>query len=255
MEHISKGISQIKSKFKKICERQMNRDESNDQKCPTCGLAFYKIYSEDEICVGCQDRKYHAFDEKYREEKEKAELEIRMKSILTPLGYEKFKFKNFIENNENLKVLKACKEFNPEQDNFFIHGESGSGKTHLAYATARKFMEKKWNVGVFKQSQIYRAFRGKTSKEESELHKKFIDYRILIIDDLGVSKDTEFSNQILYEIVDNRYMNLKKGMIITSNLSLKDMVEKKEETRIVDRLFEMCKILTLKTKKSWRTVK
>lgn len=94
--------------------------------------------------------------------------------------------------------------------------------------------------------EIFREMRScKSAPEESELINDYADILVLMIDDLGVSKETEFSSQVLYEIIDRRYMAMRGGLIITSNLSLDEFCEKTGDDRIASRLAQMCNIITL----------
>ena len=68
---------------------------------------------------------------------------------------------------------------------------------------------------------------------------------VLVIDDLGIGRDTEFAFQTLYEIVDGRYMAMKGGLIVTSNLSLDDLAAKLGDDRIPSRLASMCKVIRM----------
>lgn len=68
----------------------------------------------------------------------------------------------------------------------------------------------------------------------------------LFLDDIGTEKPTEWAQQNLCLIIDQRYQNMKKT-IFTSNLSLDDLSEKLGE-RIASRIAEMCVIIELKGK-------
>ena len=54
-----------------------------------------------------------------------------------------------------------------------------------------------------------------------------------------MEKITDFSYELIYKIIDNRYRNLKP-IITTSNLNDNEIKEKLSE-RIVSRIYEMCK--------------
>ena len=64
---------------------------------------------------------------------------------------------------------------------------------------------------------------------------------LLILDDVGTERNTEYSNEQVYEIINTRY-KAKKPLIITTNLTMKAMKETEDVTkkRIYDRLIEMC---------------
>lgn len=64
---------------------------------------------------------------------------------------------------------------------------------------------------------------------------------LLIIDDLGTERETDYALEKVYNIIDSRVRS-NKPMIITSNLELKDMMECRDirKKRIYDRILECC---------------
>lgn len=66
---------------------------------------------------------------------------------------------------------------------------------------------------------------------------------LLVLDDLGAERDTSYSAELLYNIVNSRY-NSRLPTIITTNLDLAEMRAESElwRSRIYDRVIEMCPI-------------
>ena len=79
-----------------------------------------------------------------------------------------------------------------------------------------------------------------------------IDCELLVIDDLGAERDTDFALEKVYNVVDSRY-RAKRPIILTTNLSMEEMKENLDirYTRIYDRIFEMCYPMQFKGL-SWR---
>jgi DNA replication protein DnaC len=71
--------------------------------------------------------------------------------------------------------------------------------------------------------------------------KSIFSTRILVLDDLGTAKYTEFLCSIIYEIIEDRYQNHPGGLIVTSNLSLCDLAETMGDDRVSSRLAELCR--------------
>ena len=137
----------------------------------------------------------------------------------------------------------------PEKKSLYIHGPTGTGKTHLATAIALEYSKNPQDMIVVKPSFIFRDLRhSKDALEELTTLRYYTTRKILVIDDLGVSKDTDFSFQTLYEIIDGRYMNYSGGLVVTSNLSLNDLGAKLGDDRIPSRLMQMCKMIKLSGK-------
>ena len=65
--------------------------------------------------------------------------------------------------------------------------------------------------------------------------------KLLIIDDLGAERSTDYALEKVYNIIDSRYLS-GKPLILTTNMTLKEMQETQDirYKRIYDRIFEMC---------------
>lgn len=66
-------------------------------------------------------------------------------------------------------------------------------------------------------------------------------YSLLIIDDLGIERNTEYAKEQVYNIIDERY-KAKLPLIVTTNLTLDELKDSKELAyrRIYDRVLSMC---------------
>jgi len=80
---------------------------------------------------------------------------------------------------------------------------------------------------------------------EAELVEKYSDIPLLILDDFGVERTTDWSFQLLYIIINRRYENMKMT-IFTSNFNLAELAEKLGDDRIPSRIQQMCKIVKSK---------
>jgi DNA replication protein DnaC len=66
-------------------------------------------------------------------------------------------------------------------------------------------------------------------------------YGLLILDDFGMERETEYGQEIVFQVIDNRYQ-CRKPMIITTNLSLQTLKNPNdlEHERIYGRILEAC---------------
>ena len=64
---------------------------------------------------------------------------------------------------------------------------------------------------------------------------------LLILDDFGMERRTDYAQEQVFSIIDGRYLT-QKPLIITTNLSLKEMKDPEDmaEMRIFDRILEVC---------------
>ncbi|HPO91354.1 MAG TPA: ATP-binding protein [Victivallales bacterium] len=148
------------------------------------------------------------------------------------------------------RIINDTKHFlDGKYDGLFITGTVGSGKTYLSSAVAREIILR--GQEIFFQSvpvlfQKIRAGFGKYNGSEEMLFKKMASVDLLILDDMGAEKVSDFTIDRLYLIVDDRYANMKK-VIITSNLSLNEVKDKIHD-RLASRISEMCKIIIMPDK-------
>lgn len=122
-----------------------------------------------------------------------------------------------------------------------FYGQTGRGKTHAMYAIRNGLSAikggqseiKTWQEFLFGMKLYYAD--SKNNKNELENLK---DKAVIYLDDLGVEKDTEYTQEMLYMIINHCYVN-EKALFISTNLSLEELTEKYTE-RITSRLLEMC---------------
>ena len=76
--------------------------------------------------------------------------------------------------------------------------------------------------------------------------------KLLVIDDLGSERNTDYKMEQVFEVIDSRY-GAKRPMVITTNLSLKQMhfEEDIRRKRIYERIYEVCFPVQF-TGSSWR---
>ncbi len=167
-----------------------------------------------------------------------------------------FTVEKFDRTPANSKVLEGVQGFNPKKSNIYLHGPAGVGKTHLAVALTRRFWQgRDGYTVVWKMTQVNRSVRcADSAADESSKIRRLIDQRVLVLDDLGTEKLTEFTHGLLYEIIDGRYMAGRGGLAITSNLSLDELAERLKDDRIPSRLAGMCAVFDLKGERDRRMV-
>ena len=136
----------------------------------------------------------------------------------------------------------------------FITGLPGRGKTHLAAALLRVVINGIYNKSGCWKSVFFRheadmlleirqAFSPGSMTSEGQMVEQFSYPDVLIVDDLGVTRASEWVMQTIDVIVDRRY-RAKKVTIVTSNLSLSE-IGKRLGGRVSSRLAGMCEIIVL----------
>lgn len=123
-------------------------------------------------------------------------------------------------------------------------GPVGCGKSHLAVAILCEVIAKGYSGLYYNSPDLLRDIRATFDSEsemtEDAILEKITEVDLLVLDDLGAEKISEFVLDRFYLIVNKRYEGCKP-MIVTTNLNVEEL-EARLGKRIVSRFFEMCAI-------------
>lgn len=126
----------------------------------------------------------------------------------------------------------------------YIWGGVGTGKTYAAYAIMKKLGEIGLRARLHTAPDLMRLLRDDFNHKDSYNLDRLMENRgVLIIDDLGAEKNSEWVGETLHRLIDHRYREMIP-IIITSNNSLDELTERVGE-RIPSRIAEMCDIIHL----------
>jgi len=121
-----------------------------------------------------------------------------------------------------------------------LWGNVGTGKTYAACEVANALIDKGYPVLVTSFSRITNTIQGMYDGKQ-----EYIDSLnrcpLLVIDDLGAERKSEFMQEKIFNIIDGRY-RAGLPMIITTNLTI-DEIKKPDSvgnSRIYDRILERC---------------
>ena len=226
--------------------------------CPICGEVTQRILpfpimdgsgrvKNMKISIMCACRRKEL--EEYENEQKKLE-EMRKVQWLKRLSLMDNKLSDarlseFTEKDDNAKLFKIIKNyiFNfdrmyKENQGLILNGPVGTGKSYAAAVIANELLERKVHVVMTSFIKILKDVGTFDDSERLELIK---NAKLLIIDDLGAERGTDYAIEKVYDIIDSRYRN-GKPVILTTNLSIEQMksCEDIRYSRIYDRIFEMC---------------
>lgn len=233
-------------------------------KCSICGkeykkriidLSFLgKVNKEviEPICT-CEEELRHKKEMKEYNKNKGKKIISQINSIKNCIG-KRFQGKTFtnFDKTKNKTAYDICFDYARnievrlnDGQGLFLTGNVGTGKTHLAvaivdYIARLKKRGRNWNIAYITAVDLLAKIKmGFNNNQAENIVSYYEESDLLIIDDLGVEKISDWVHEIFYKIIDHRY-NEMKPLIIMSNLSDEEIKAKLGE-RIISRIYEMCK--------------
>ena len=126
-----------------------------------------------------------------------------------------------------------------------LWGPPGSGKTFAAACIANAFVESRDpfppRVIMTDLGTILRQNLAATPAQREEDTSRLLDADLLILDDFGTERQTEYTQEQIYHIVNGRYIR-RAPLILTTNLTLEQLKapDNTAQRRIFDRVLEVC---------------
>ena len=155
---------------------------------------------------------------------------LKAKSLLLDETIKTATFENFnIETDEERQAFEFAKnlaEFykNGGQGNSFMSGPAGSGKSHLSMAILKSYLESGEKTALFvSYSHVVRLIKDSFNNRDSVYTQNNImslltNVDLLVIDDIGSENNSDFSEELLTDVLDGRI-----STIITTNLSSEEL--------------------------------
>lgn len=208
--------------------------------CPACSKARQAEEAE-------QQRKA---DETARQ----ARIEKRLQQAGVPLAFRGRTFDNYeAEHPEQQRILEIARHY---ADAFWSEhirtggslvfgGKPGTGKSHLGLAIAQQVMQR-GTAMYLDASTLVRRVRATWSRDSETSEETVLDQLgrvldLLVIDEIGMTVGTENEQQILFDVLNRRYRELRPVILLT-NLSGKELTDMLGE-RTIDRLKERATFL------------
>lgn len=119
-----------------------------------------------------------------------------------------------------------------------LYGGVGTGKSFAAACVANYLIDHKISAFMTNPASILNMAFG---SDKNEYISDLMKYPLLILDDFGMERNTDYATEQMFNIVDARYRS-GKPLIVTTNLSLQDLKNPQDmaHRRIYDRVLEMC---------------
>lgn len=140
------------------------------------------------------------------------------------------------------RYVSKWQEMKEQNIGLLFLGPCGSGKTFFASCIANAIREQYLDFVLITTLTALIAKMSRNFGDQSvNAERQLMTYPLVVIDDLGVERDTTFVNEKVENIINIR-CRAKLPLIVTTNLSLEDLKATKDirQARITSRLSEMC---------------
>lgn len=224
-------------------------DFRNDEGLLCCGVCHQQKECRTEIagrtftvpCMcKCGEDEWERKEREWQEEQRRIRIENMRVSGIADDSLRDVRF----DESDGCENILKCQSFVDHWDEIkeqgtglLLSGPVGTGKTYAAACIANALIDR----GVPVLMTNFPTILSTSKFEMNDLVRQAMEYDLIIVDDLGVERDTEYSSETVYQFIDACYRR-KKPMIITTNLSLKDLrvQEGLRYKRIYDRVLQMC---------------
>ncbi|MBD0373069.1 MAG: ATP-binding protein [Pyrinomonadaceae bacterium] len=176
-----------------------------------------------------------------------------------PRRYDECSLQNYYPTKGNGTQLRAfqyawrlAREYPAVDRGLVFMGPVGVGKTHLSVAILRTLIEKGVQCLFYEfgslLKEIQNSYNPISQTSELKVLEPVFNAEVLVLDELGASKPTDWVRDTMMQIINTRY-NDKKMTIFTTNY-LDGRRSERDETledrigvRLRSRLYEMCKTI------------
>lgn len=149
-------------------------------------------------------------------------------------------------------VARACataRAFNPRittGPSLMLFGPVGTGKTHQAYGAIRTIalagVALRWEL--ITSADLFAQMRPRDRSNPEDVFERYATTSLLVLDDLGAAKGSEWTEEVLYRLINHRYQH-ESPTVITTNLE-PPLLREALGDRVASRLREMSHQVSLK---------
>jgi DNA replication protein DnaC len=181
-----------------------------------------------------------------------------------PRRYDQCSLQNFfpakgkyftIQSNAFRFAYTLARMYPAVERGLLLMGPVGVGKTHLSVAIIRDLIEKKGIACLFYEfgtllKEIQNSYNPISQTSELKVLAPVFESEVLVLDELGASKPTDWVRDTMMQIINTRYNDKKLTIFTTNYLDTRraerdETLEDRIGVRLRSRLYEMCKTIQI----------
>lgn len=179
---------------------------------------------------------------------------VRLPQRYTDCHFNNYKPQNPSQDRAFRFASRLTMDFPAVDQGILLSGSVGVGKTHLAVSILKGLTERGFTCLFYEfgslLKEIQDSYNSNTKTSELGVLAPVFNSEVLVLDELGASKPTDWVRDTMAHIINTRY-NDRKLTIFTSNYAderkndREETLEDRIGVRLRSRLFEMCKTITI----------
>ncbi len=234
-------------------EEEKARDDEGMPVCSVCGKPKKRRipvpFGMESMVIPCMCDCEIEAERVRREEEERREREAlaakRRKECFSASGF--FRGCTFdTDDGRSPKQSALCKRYAETFDvedpaGLLLWGSVGTGKSFMSSAIANAVIDLGYSALQLDVPYVASIMESSFEKRRSNLDR-ILGCDLLLVEDLGAQRNTEYMMEHVYTLIDGRYKS-GKPMVVTTNFSLSGMLKVSASSpwcRIFDRILERC---------------
>lgn len=220
--------------------------------CKECGQpkqTGIHIFGQDKnvwIMCKCEKEQEEADKLKFKTDMTNEEItRIRSVAMNSP-DFKDHTFAN--DNGKQPNLMKNCQKYANDfklhlekGSGLLMYGSCGTGKTYAAEAIANRVIDAGYPVLITNFGKIAEAVTACGFDERAYYYSSLTKYPLIVIDDMGRERETDYMMEIIQRVIDERDRS-GKPMIISTNFSNEDFKNPRNDNwaRVFSRIFRTC---------------
>ena len=192
----------------------------------------------------CRADELAAEEQQRKAEKQRERIRLNRRASFLESDMQHWNFA--ADDGADARIMRAAKsyvanftQFREQGKGLLLYGGVGTGKTFAAACIANALID---TGRTCLMTNFARVLNTLWSIEEKQAYiDSFNQFDLLVLDDLGAERRSEYAQEQVFNVIDGRYRS-GLPLIITTNLGI-DKIKKPDtigNARIYDRVLEMC---------------